>query len=176
LIPLRYELTEQTRPYELKAVEYQTEESSVSGTTRVIFGTRPLDLTVPLYDTFSVTAARVPPLYYIVPPQWSDVIQLLKRHGLTLLRLAEAASIEVESYRFTQVTWPAGPFEGRQMPGFQVEPVRETRLFPAASVLVPLAQKDAKVAVNLLEPEGPDSVVAWGFFNAIFEQKEYAEN
>jgi hypothetical protein len=26
-----------------------------------------------------------------------------------------------------------------------------------------------------LEPDGPDSLVAWGFFNAIFEQKEYAE-
>jgi hypothetical protein len=62
------------------------------------------------------------------------------------------------------------------MPGFQVEPVRETRLYPAASVLVPLAQKDARVAINLLEPEASDSVVAWGFFNAIFEQKEYAEN
>ncbi|HJU55460.1 MAG TPA: hypothetical protein VJ715_12840, partial [Pyrinomonadaceae bacterium] len=27
-----------------------------------------------------------------------------------------------------------------------------------------------------LEPEGPDSFVAWGFFNAIFEQKEYGES
>jgi hypothetical protein len=29
--------------------------------------------------------------------------------------------------------------------------------------------------VHLLEPRGPDSFIAWGFFNAIFEQKEYAE-
>lgn len=29
--------------------------------------------------------------------------------------------------------------------------------------------------MNLLEPAGSDSLVAWGFFNAVFEQKEYAE-
>ena len=33
----------------------------------------------------------------------------------------------------------------------------------------------AKVAMNLLEPEAPDSFVRWGFFNAIFEEKEYGE-
>jgi hypothetical protein len=32
-----------------------------------------------------------------------------------------------------------------------------------------------RVIVNLLEPEAPDSFVSWGFFNAFFERKEYAE-
>ena len=62
------------------------------------------------------------------------------------------------------------------MPSFNVQQVREERLFPAGSVVVPLAQKSARVAVNLLEPQAPDSLVAWGFFNAIFEHKEYAED
>jgi hypothetical protein len=30
--------------------------------------------------------------------------------------------------------------------------------------------------MHLLEPRAPDSFVTWGFFNAIFEQKEYAES
>ena len=30
--------------------------------------------------------------------------------------------------------------------------------------------------MHLLEPDAPDSFVAWGFFNAIFEQKEYGED
>ena len=32
------------------------------------------------------------------------------------------------------------------------------------------------MALNLLEPDAPDSFVAWGFFNPIFEQKEYGED
>jgi hypothetical protein len=43
-------------------------------------------------------------------------------------------------------------------------------------VVVPLDQRAAKVAIHLLEPEAPDSAVAWGFFNAIFEQKEFGED
>jgi hypothetical protein len=44
--------------------------------------------------------------------------------------------------------------------------------FAPGSVLVPLDQRDANVAVHLLEPEAPDSLLHWGFLNAIFEQKE----
>ena len=62
------------------------------------------------------------------------------------------------------------------MPSFKVEVVRERRTFPAESVIIPLAQEAAKVAINLLEPEAPDSLVHWGFFNATFEQKEYGED
>jgi hypothetical protein len=39
-----------------------------------------------------------------------------------------------------------------------------------------MAQAWARVAINLLEPEAPDSLVRWGFFNATFEQKEYGED
>ena len=37
-------------------------------------------------------------------------------------------------------------------------------------------QRAAKVAANILEPQAPDSYVQWGFFNAIFERKEYVES
>ncbi|OLE78162.1 MAG: hypothetical protein AUG74_01920 [Bacteroidetes bacterium 13_1_20CM_4_60_6] len=174
--PLDYELTEKVRPYQLKAVEYHTEASDVSGAPRVIFGTRALDLTVPMYDDFRVKTAVAPPLFYIVPPQWKDVIGVLQAHGLTLQTTKEQATIDVESYRFLNVKWAPGPFEGRFMPSFKIETVRERRSFPAGSVIVPLAQEWAKVAINLLEPEAPDSLVRWGFFNATFEQKEYGED
>jgi len=61
------------------------------------------------------------------------------------------------------------------MPRFDVERTVETRVFPAGSVVVPVAQPAARVILNLLEPQAPDSLVHWGFFNAIFEEKEYAE-
>jgi hypothetical protein len=37
-------------------------------------------------------------------------------------------------------------------------------------------QRTAKVIAHLLEPKASDSFVGWGFFDAIFEQKEYAES
>src|SRR5260370_22137144 len=111
----------------------------------------------------------------MVEGHWEAVIDRLKAPGLKLQILKEPATIEVESYRFSNVNWPPGPFEGRQMPTFTSESVRQTRTFPAASVLVPMAQQLAKVAINLLEPQAPDSLVASGFFNADFKQKAYGE-
>ena len=91
-------------------------------------------------------------------------------------RTSEVATIEIESYRFTDVAFPGSTFEGRTMPSFTTLPVNEHRAFPAGSVVVPLSQAAAPLAMHLLEPQAPDSFVAWGFFNAVFEQKEYSED
>ena len=174
--PIDFELSEGPAPYNLKAVESKTEMSDVSSAQRVVFGTEPLDLTVPLYNDFRVKTAIAPPLYYIVPVQWRSVIELLEAHGLELERINEPSTLDIESYRFVEVQWPGGPFEGRLMPSFKTEVIQERRAFPSGSVIVPLAQKLARVAINLLEPAAPDSLVRWGFFNATFEQKEYGED
>jgi hypothetical protein len=175
LYPLDFELTEEQTPFQLRAFQYETDQSEVSGDLRVVYGREPLDLTVPMYQTFRVSRAVAPPLSYIVPVQWSEVIEVLKAHGLETHTLAEAKEIEVESYRFQNVTWPSGPFEGRYMPRFEVEPVTEKRVFHAGSSVVPVGRRLARVVMNLLEPEAPDSFARWGFFNAIFEEKEYGE-
>lgn len=174
--PLDFELTDRATPYKLRALEYHTEMSAISGEPCVTFGTKPVDMTVPMYKEFKVKTAVTPPLYYIVPAQWQEVIEVLRAHGLTLLTTKEPVTIDIESYRFGAVKWAAGPFEGRLMPSFKAEVIHERRTFPVGSVSVPLAQESAKVVMNLLEPEAPDSLVHWGFFNATFEQKEYAEN
>src|SRR6201991_1644973 len=174
--PIDFELTDETTPFQLKAFQYKTDESEISGDRRVVYGTEPLDLTVPMYETLRIKTSIAVPLFYIVPVQWSDVIEVLRAHGLELETLAKDAEVNVERYRFTEVTWPGGPFEGRQMPRFNLEAVKESRLFHSGSVLISLAQPLAKVAINLLEPEAPDSFVRWVFFNAVFEEKEYGEH
>ena len=175
--PLQIQLTDKAKPVQFKGVESRTEQSDVSGAVRVVFGTKPLEMTIPFYDESRVAAAVAPPLYYIVPPQWREVINVLAAHGLRMQRLREPATIEVESYRFDSVKFAAAPFEGRIVPSELTKvSVREQRTFPAGSVIVPVAQPAGNVAVHLLEPDGPDSFIAWGFFNVIFEQKEYGED
>src|SRR5205085_9756979 len=85
--PLQIELTDKSKPVQFKGVESHTELSDISGTMRVVFGTKPLDITVPLYDESKVAAAVAPPLSYIVPPQWKSVIDVLAAHGLKMQRL-----------------------------------------------------------------------------------------
>jgi len=113
---------------------------------------------------------------------------VLQAHGLKMRTTARAWEGEAETYRCEGASWHARPFEGHQVmfnpgeggarssasPGDCTQ-VRERLSFPAGSVVVPMDQRAARVAVHLLEPQAPDSAMTWGFFNAIFEQKEYAE-
>jgi len=173
--PVQFDITDEPTPFHLKATKNQTVKSDVSGDVRVIFGKEPVDLTIPMYQTFRIRTAIAPPVAYVVPVQWSDVIEVIREHGLQFKTLTKEVDLEVESYRFHNVQWPAGPFEGRHMPSFDVEVVNESRKFPAGSLVIPVAQPSAKLTISLLEPQAPDSFVRWGFFNAIFEHKEYAE-
>jgi murein tripeptide amidase MpaA len=175
-VPLQVEMTDKSVPFQLKGVEAQTDISDVSGKGRVVFGTKPVDYTVPLFDNTRVAKWAVSPLYYIVPPQWTRVIEILSAHGLRLQRLAAPAELEVESYRFSEVKWASWPFEGRLRASYKISIKRESRRFEAGSVVIPLAQPGSRVAIHLLEPDAPDSLASWGFFNAIFEQKEDAED
>src|SRR4030095_6510596 len=119
--------------------------------------------------------AITPPIYYIVPREWEAVIDVIKAHGLQFKLLSKPVEIDVESYKFEDVRWPTGPFEGRQMPLFTASTLHGSRWLAAGSLIIPVAQPLAKLAISLLEPEAPDSFVRWGFFNAVFEEKEYAE-
>ena len=113
------------------------------------------------------------PLGYLIPRQWTSLIDLLLAHGVRLEPVARPISGEFDTYRFEKVSFPAMPFEGRFQPNFTSRRVTESRTFAAGAYFVPLEQRSARVAVHLLEPDAPDSFVKWGFLNSIFEQKEY---
>lgn len=118
----------------------------------------------------------IAPLGYIIPPQWTEVMEIAKLHGLRLHGLREPVTIDVESYRFRDVKFAERPFEGRFRVTFATEPITEPREFLAGSAVISLDQPTARVAIHLFEPDAPGSLVSWGFFSAIFEQKEYGEH
>jgi hypothetical protein len=172
---LRIETTDKSVPFAFKGIEYRIEDSEISGTKRIIYGTKPLDITIPKFDEGKVSASVAPPLYYIVPPQWKDVIEVLDAHGVKFKRLTKPLKTEVESYRFSDVKFAAASFENRVTVNFKANPIKEMREFPVGSIVISTAQEAANAAIHLLEPNSPDSFVYWGFFNAVFEQKEYGE-
>ena len=173
--PLRLAITEKSMPFEFKGVEYTKEKSDISGIERLIYGTKPLNITIPKFDEAKVTASVAPPLYYIVPAQWQEVIAILQAHGVSYERIKKPLTIEIESYRFTEPKFATASFESHITMSYKSNLIKETRTFPANSIIIPLEQEAANVIIHLLEPDAPDSFMFWGFFSAIFEQKEYGE-
>lgn len=176
-LPVAIGGTDESVPFIFKGYAYRRELSEVSGDVRIIYdNTSPVETETVWYNGTRVTEEVTPPLAYIIPSQWTEAIELVQAHGLRWARLVEALTAEFESYRFEEVSFSERPYEGRFQPRFKTEPIVERRTYPAGSVIVSLDQPEAKVAVHLFEPQARDSLVSWGFFNAIFEQKEYAEH
>ena len=83
--------------------------------------------------------------------------------------------MRVEAFRATRAQFAATPFEGRMRLTLEGRWQRETRHIRAGALFVPIAQPAARLVMHLLEPQAPDSLSAWGFFNACYEQKESLE-
>ena len=152
----------------------------------VKYSHEPWNVSLPFQTGFKVTAETTLPAAYIIPAQWAKVIDVLAAHQVEMVRTTAAWTGDVETYQCAGMTWQDPPFEGRH-PTFNGEAmrnpgkygscvlVREKMSFPAGSAVVRLNQRLSKVAVEWLEPAAPDSALQWGFFDSIFEQKEYGE-
>ncbi len=184
--PLRTAPSKETEPFLYRTFKYSRELSGVSGQIWIKYTHEPLDLTIPRAARLDVTLSVAPPRAYLVPAQWTKIVAVLESHGLRLERTVRPWSAEVDTYRCSDLKWNEKSFEGHHVmfsPQFAAQPfsgrctpVHEKLSFPAGSVLVPMDQRAAKVALEWLEPEAPDSAVAWGYFDTIFEQKEWGED
>jgi murein tripeptide amidase MpaA len=171
---------------EFRGYTYTRSPSEVSGATWIRYGRTPWNTRLPM-ETGTVTVTVPPPAGYIVPPQWTAVIDVLDAHGVRIRRTSAEWTGAVERYRCSEMRWQTPPFEGRHpifhgegagsAPGRFGRCVRstETLTFPARSAVVALDDRLARVAIHWLEPEAPDSALRWGFFDPIFEQKETGE-
>lgn len=184
--PLAITWSGETTPVLFHGYEYTRQLSAVSGTMWIQYSHTPWNATIPDRTGAKVSVSVTPPVAYIIPRQWTQVINVLAAHQVKLRRTTEAWSGKVQTYHCGGMQWNEGPFEGRHpifagegggIPGKfgYCNPVDETLTFPTGSAVVPLNQRLAKVAIEWLEPQGPDSAMRWGFFDPIFEQKEYGE-
>jgi hypothetical protein len=122
-------------------------------------------------------AKSVPrPRGYLVLPGWPQIEQALKAHGLQVSRLDEPSEMEVETSRLAAPRFATQTYQGaHQVESVEVTRRRETRRFPAGSLWIPADQPDFEVAAQLLEPEAPDSLLAWGLLSSVLERKEYID-
>ncbi|MBI1807583.1 MAG: M14 family metallopeptidase [Ignavibacteria bacterium] len=175
--PLQFESVDvPNQVFHYMGLQQKNEPSEISGGTRTIYTQDPFEVNVPRYDSIKVTKFVDPPTAYLIPQQWKEVIERLRMHGVKIERLKVETELDVELYRFSNAKWQQTPFEGRHGATYSVETMNGKRTFPAGTAVVRLNQRAGRVVLHALEPEAPDAFAAWGFFDAVFEQKEYAED
>lgn len=176
-LPVAFRQTENSVMREFLAIKSRTERSMISGDTRLIYTGEPETVVAPFFGEAKVVDSVTVPAAYLIPQEWTTVLDVLRAHGVSMRSLVKPETLAVDSYILRDVKFRSRPYEGRfGVTSLTADPVHEIRTYPAGTWIVPTAQRSAKVAIHLLEPRAPDSFIAWGFFNSIFEQKEYAEN
>lgn len=160
---------------------YTRERSSISGDRVTVYDPTTAQVwRVPLRQKIEVLLSVTAPLGgYLVPAAHAaEVSGKLALHGIRFERLsARLDERPVEAFRASRVVLSPTLFEGRMRVQLEGAWQRENLPLPIGegALFVPIAQPRARLLMALLEPQAPDSLAAWGFFNACFEQKEHVE-
>ncbi|MEE8106565.1 MAG: M14 family metallopeptidase [Planctomycetota bacterium] len=156
-------------------IESEIHHSKVSDGRFVRFSGRPVTLEIPFVHRSQpgVTVAR--PKAYWVPAAWPDVIERLKRHGITVEEIEKPRTLTLEVSRLVEPKLATSPFEGRVRLSTGEKRERLEMTYAPGSVRVATDQPLGDLAVTLLEPLSDDSLLQWGFFHEILQRTEYME-
>ncbi|WP_333677829.1 M14 family metallopeptidase [Dyella sp.] len=177
-VALTFKRDPASTPYELKGYAFTQTHSEISNDTWIQYDpSKPVTYRIDNWNGLLPDISITPPAAYVVPGEWKTIIDKLDAHGIAYRRIGHPMKdVDATAYQLDQPKWADRPFEGHVMlQGFTLHahPVEVT--LPAGSVIVPMNQRTANVAMELLDPQAPDSLLRWGYLDAIFETKEFGE-
>ncbi len=178
-VPLDWKTTDTSRMIDFQGYAWTRTPSDVSGAPMTHYDeSTPQVWHVPLRDEVVPDhVASVPRGGYLVPAAHADWVGAkLRQHGITFRRIGHRLhAVDVQAWRARDVEFGKQSFEGHQRVTVSGEWQRETQDLAAGALFVPAGQPKVRLVMALLEPQAPDSLLAWGEFNNAFEQKEYME-
>lgn len=177
LLTLKWASAALPKGWDFKGIDYRLETSPITGADVVRWTGEPK-----LYPNLPVMADTVPeiqvtrPSAYYIPAQWTEVIDRLSLHGIHTSRLTQATELNLQQYTLSNPAFNTKAFEGRLTVKAAATITNVTSTLPAGTVKVSTDQPLGELAILLLEPQSPDSLLQWGFFNPIFTRTEYIED
>lgn len=173
---LNYQQAAKPALMQFKGIGYELAQSAISKAPYVRWTGQPvLYQDLPVFQfTEPAVSVEVPKAYWLAP-QYQEVIDRLKLHGIELTIAAQPVQLQVQQLSASDPQFSTKPVEGRMTVSARFNRAFRQVTLPAGSVRVSTDQPLGALAVALLEPEAPDSFFSWGFFNSIFERTEYFE-
>ncbi len=172
---VRWGVSEEGETVVWPAYEWTVEDSVVLGGKRACYHPgeiREVDLE---WRHTPVSELMLPrPRGYIVLAGWPQIEGVVDGHGLRAYRIERDAEFEVETIRLSNPEFATSSYQGVVMvKDFEVSRQTERRSVPAGSLWIPADQPNFEIAIQLFEPEAPDSLVRWGAVSSLFERKIY---
>lgn len=179
-VALAYQTGKTSTLIDFQGYRYTRTPSEVSGALMTRYDeSTPEVWKVPLFRDITVSlAVNAPRAGYVVPTAFADLIERkLGQHGIRTQRFARSqGDVAVERFQAETAEFGKQSFESHQSLRVTGAWKNQRADLAAGSLFVPIAQPKARLLMALLEPQAPDSYLAWGLFNNRFERKEYMED
>ena len=121
---------------------------------------------MPVYDRFTSTLDRLPPAAYVIAPQDTAAVTLLRLHGIRVDRSDTAWRARGETFLIDSIVTSTRPFQGHREVRLKGSWQRGLQALPAGSFIVSTAQQRGPLIVYLLEPESEDGLTTWNVFDS----------
>ncbi len=166
-----------TRPalIELKGYEAGYKPSNISGLPRLYYDrNKPIEIKTPFYNACTTRQKTDVPQAYIIPQGWNRVVSRLKANGVKMHKLNADTVIELTVYYIADYKTTPNPYEGHYLHSeVAVDKQKKQVQLRKGDYFIPVDQEAKRYLVETLEPTAPDAFFAWGFFDAVLQQKEY---
>lgn len=168
-IPIRSEMIAAPEPVAVVAEELERTGDSTRTQAGVSRGQRRTGrfktLKMPVFDRFRPTLFTPPPAAYVLGPSDTQVVRLLKQHGVIVGTFPAARTVRAETFAIDSTITSPRPFQGHHEIRLVGRWVSEQRELPAGSLVVATNQPLGLIAIYLLEPQSDDGLVTWNFFD-----------
>lgn len=175
-LPIAWKLTEDSpQNIELKGFKSGYKKSDVTGFDRLYYDrSQPYTSTVSFYNTFEPVATTTLPKAYVIPQGWHDVIERLKINDVEMRQMAaDSYYVDVTVNYIASYETTDAPYEGHYLHSdIQVRPEKRKVNLREGDYYIPADQPAKRYLAETLDPRAPDGFFAWGFFDAILQQKE----
>lgn len=167
--------TTKSNTIEFLGYEYELIESSLTSEKRLKYDqNKPKTYEINYYNTYKSSKQRKKPKFYIIPRQWTDVIELLKVNNINMSEIQSDSIIEVNAYYIEDFETAKYPYEGHYLhKNIEIKESKYSFQAKKGDLLVPTGKSYDYFLVSVLEPDATDSYFAWNFFDAILGRKEY---
>jgi hypothetical protein len=158
-----------------KGYEAGYKTSEVSGQPRLYYDRgKPYTKEVPIANSYLASKEIILPKAYVIQQGWGRAIDRLKMNGVEMQKLDRDTQMEVTVYYIEKYETTPRPYEGHYLHS-KVNGHTEQRTVQLlkGDYIVPVNQRAKRYLAEVLEPTAPDALFAWGFFDAILQQKEY---
>ncbi len=159
---------------DFKGVAHQAYKSAASGRNEIRWLGRPITQAMPVWAALPDKTIMLPAAWW-VPATKPEVIALLRRHSIAFETLAQPRTVALDMVRLSEPKLNKADEGHVPLTAAAYDHARREETFPAGSVRVPSDQPLGLLAAAMLEPESPDSLLAWNFFPEILQRTEYIE-